>query len=758
MTPQERAERDKIVAEIVARGRVPAPTLRSQLTNLDTPTTKHLHSYLYEQGHSAVVAPLLDMNRRLVDTLIRPKPNISAVELLERHRRMDGQGAKPGEFRVGNQEASRGPLMALTEPGVRSITVVCSPQMFKTLLVEAAIAYYTLVEPSAMLVLEPTDNLVKQLVNWKINKMIEAMPILKRAIIKSTTYYKSFAGGHMIFTNSGSDANLGMNTLRIIICDEIDKYLMTKSGPARILAEERASTFRHLGRFIRTCTPTTPGGDIWKLYLASDQRRYFIDCPKCQHNHVPKFVVRAGTAEERQCVRWKLDGTGRPIITTARYHCPSLLCDHAFSEAERMVALRNGHWRQTRSFRCANDDCTDRDVQDPVKTRRWNETDWAHCGYAICKTCETRQVSNEAAGFQVWRIHSMLHDASELAEKSPQIEQDPQAWKNNMEAEPYVGGSVSKVEAAGLARRIEMYDRIFSDRIIYATAGIDVQAGYLAVLIIAWGRGGEAWLVDYQKLEGDPGTWPLWRRMDHLLRTPFQTVTGRAFMVEAASIDTGGIKGNADMVYDVAERFKSLRYFPIKGRSEDGRSLAPIYTPRSGENASRRPYMVGTLNLKEASLRAIATTEVGPGFFHIGSMLGDGSSQTHEIHSFLNELTSEERIEDKGRVRWPKLRARNEAWDCFGYARHAKIAFEKLTGMRPEQEADRMGIPRSVPEIEKRFMDDDARAATMEILKQLDATGGLMLKPAHARRRPVALPMVYRKGQGLSNGGRAQRR
>ena len=758
MTAEERAARDREVEAILAKGKRRPITVRKAIEPLEgIPHFEELHRYAWGRGHGAVVKPALDLNFKLMSRIIRPKPNITPVELVEKFRRMDGQGSTPGLFRVGNQEASRGPIMAIVEPGVKRIVVQCSPQMFKTLLVETAIAYYTLVEPSSILVVEPTDALVKQLVQRKINPMIEHMQPLRDAVVKSTTYYKTFTASYCIFTNSGSDSNLGMNTIRIIITDEINKFFMTKSGPARILAEERASTFRHLARFINTCTPTTPDGDITKLFMESDQRRFYIDCPGCGHNHVPKFKVREGTAMERQCVRWDYDGTGRPVPKTARYHCPNPECEpltggHAFTEAERMVALSRGIYRQTRGFRCANPECDDRSPQLPMDTRQWNHEDWPYVGYAVCKTCRTRQVSNHSAGFHAWRVQSMRHDISELAEKAGQIIDDPMAWVNNMEAEAYQGAQVNRVEAEGFLKRIELYDHVISDRIVYATAGADVNLNKLSLHTVGWGRNGEVWLLDYREIEGDTETWHTWKIMDHQLRTPFQTLGGRAVMVEACSIDTGGLEGNADRVYDFCERFNvpgGILYMPIKGRSEDGRAPAQIYTPRA-EKSTRKPYLYGSLKGKDASLRSLATTDVGTGFFHIGARLGDGTKAHHEIHRYLQMMTSEQRLEEKGALKWEKIKRHspNEAWDTFGYARHAKIAYEAINGINFDALADRMGISRQIPDREKHFMTPEAIEATRAALARVDATGGKVLKAANSARKPM-LPMVYRRGAGV---------
>ena len=86
--------------------------------------------------------------------------------------------------------------------------------------------------------------------------------------------------------------------------DEIDKFDLEDDREAGALqnAEERTKTFPFPLR-VKTSTPTTVHGEIWREFLKGDQRYYHVPCPCCQKEIVFKFRVK--TELHGECgVRW----------------------------------------------------------------------------------------------------------------------------------------------------------------------------------------------------------------------------------------------------------------------------------------------------------------------------------------------------------------------------------------------------------------------------------------------------------------------
>ena len=95
---------------------------------------------------------------------------------------------------------------------------------------------------------------------------------------------------------------------RYLFLDEVDAYPPSadEEGDPVALAEARTRTFSWRSKVFLASTPTIHGiSRIEREYEASDQRRYFVPCPHCEHRQWLQF--------ER--LRWE---KGKP--ETAHYH------------------------------------------------------------------------------------------------------------------------------------------------------------------------------------------------------------------------------------------------------------------------------------------------------------------------------------------------------------------------------------------------------------------------------------------------------
>ena len=120
---------------------------------------------------------------------------------------------------------------------------------------------------------------------------------------------------------------------RYVFLDEVDAYPASadEEGDPVGLAEARSLTFAHRRKLFLVSTPTIRGvSRIEREYEASDQRRYFVPCPKCGAVQWLRF--------ER--LRWE---KGRP--ETAAYWCEH--CEQAVPEHHKGAMLASGKWRST---------------------------------------------------------------------------------------------------------------------------------------------------------------------------------------------------------------------------------------------------------------------------------------------------------------------------------------------------------------------------------------------------------------------------
>ena len=247
-------------------------------------------------------------------------------------------------------EVARGPMKAVTETGVRTITVMCCTQLMKTEIILNTIGYFMHVDPCPMLVVQPTDGLAKRFSNVRLKQMLKATPVLRDKIEESgrrdssnTMDHKEFPGGHITIVGSRVPGDLAMLPIRIVLLDEIDKYEESsgKEGDPIDLAEERMATYSANSLSIRVCSPTTAGlSRIEESYETSDKRKPFIACPHCGDRQIMAWSL----------VKWDKGDKGNHKPESAQYSCTH--CGTLWSEGERLRALQTIEWRQTADIIC----------------------------------------------------------------------------------------------------------------------------------------------------------------------------------------------------------------------------------------------------------------------------------------------------------------------------------------------------------------------------------------------------------------------
>src|SRR3546814_2636403 len=73
-------------------------------------------------------------------------------------------------------------MLAVTEPGVSTITAMTATQLLKSTLIENVVGYHAHLDPCPMLVVQPKDDAAEQFSKERILPMIEATPALRRLI------------------------------------------------------------------------------------------------------------------------------------------------------------------------------------------------------------------------------------------------------------------------------------------------------------------------------------------------------------------------------------------------------------------------------------------------------------------------------------------------------------------------------------------------------------------------------------------------
>jgi len=649
---------------------------------------------------------------------LTPPPRISVPDWADRYRRLAKEaGSTNGQWRTKTVEIARGPMLAVTEPGVHIVTVMCSTQLMKTALLENVFGFHAHLDPCPMLLVQPKEDAAEQFSKERITPLVKATPALRDLVgtgktrsAEETLLYKSFPGGFLALVGAGSPDNLARRPVRLAMYDEVDKYPITREGDPISLGDERMATFGLNWLSIRACSPTIEDESrIAASHAESDQRLASVACPECGHRQFLDF---------RKHVDWSKDRDARGNTTqhhpnTARIYCEA--CGCGWSEGQRLKALQTARWHQTKPFTC----CDHRVLPLDAYERAWrNAYDgdptaeknaaaiaavwdwWAGDRWAVyrakCPRCGGWPVDNEHAGFQASKLYSpwQKDKPSDIAKKwlaAQGDEEKKQVWWNTQMGLPYRKAAGKQVAEETLLSRREVYPAEVPDGVAVITIGADTQDDRIELEVVGWGRDEESWSLAYEVFDGDPEDPSLWARIREYMTRKWVRADGRTFVAEAACVDSGGHHTQA--VYDFCKSNSGLLHggvYAIRGGSERPGSVLPVWPPIRKAKLSKgdgyKPIILGTHAAKDRINDRLQIVSPGPGYMHFPAFW-DASR--------FAQLTAERKVPKKVggrlyRVWEPKVGRSNEALDCRVYA-YAALCGLLHRGLKLNKKADEVG-------------------------------------------------------------------
>lgn len=594
---------------------------------------------------------------------IRPDPDLTISQWADEHRVLTSEtSAEPGPWRTERVPYARSIMDALSPSDpAQEVTFVAGTQVGKTEIGNNFVGFIIDWAPGPAMMVYPTSNTGKRSSRTRLAKMIDSTPRLRAKISESSrdksnsASLKEFPGGVLAIAGANSAAELKSMPVRYLFEDEVDEYPddVDGQGPADDLAEKRTDTFTRK-KIFRTSTPTKKGrSKIWKHWLRSDQRRYYVPCPHCDGEQMLRWeqmrwetrkVWEVVRADDGEIVQVEADTEGAASRDTGEviavwYECQH--CAERIEEHHKTAMLARGRW--------------------------------------IAERPESRRV-----GFHLSALYSPLgwYSWRTAVEKRLDADKDPtgeqlKTWTNTVPAEPYAEKSEDLSD-------IDFKDRAESYKLgtvpmggLMLTGAVDVQANRLEVKIKAWGRGEESWLIDYQVIHGDTEAAQPWDALDEYLQRRFPHESGATLRVIAAAIDSGY---RTQTVYDWCRRRTHRHLFPVKGQSQTGKSVLGRPSKQDVDHrgqvlkAGVEVWPIGTDTAKAKIYGRLKIVEPGPGCLHFPLGLPD---------EYFRQLTAERLVSryHKGYLRtsWEKDAAeRNEALDLEVYA-YAAAHYAGLT-------------------------------------------------------------------------------
>ena len=256
----------------------------------------------------------------------------------------DGASPEPGRWRTARTPYFRKIMDAVTDDSVSEVVVCSGIQLGKTELLLNAMCYYVEHEPSPIMLVEPSEDLVVQLGRERIDTMIKASPSLrplfghtddlkvKTGVLSSAV--KRFAGGYIKLASAASTTDLVSRPIRVVLCDEVDRYPARSDGNAIDMAIGRTTNFLNRKILITSSPGALQSSEVWRRLSACTRHEFRIPCPHCG-----EYVAWTWSM-----VKWDKSPDGVGLPETARMECPT--CGGVVRDGgpASSVQLERGEW------------------------------------------------------------------------------------------------------------------------------------------------------------------------------------------------------------------------------------------------------------------------------------------------------------------------------------------------------------------------------------------------------------------------------
>lgn len=548
--------------------------------------------------------------------------------------------AEPGRWNTSRAEYQRGIMDAVADPLIEEVVVSKSAQVGWTEIIGNIVGYFVDQDPASLLVLQPTLDMAEAWSKDRLAPMVRDSPRLTEKIADArsrdsgnTVLHKKFAGGQLTIAGANSAASLASRPIRVVLADEVDRYPASAGteGDPLTLAYKRTNNFWNR-RKLAGSTPTIAGASRIEAKLEeSDQRRFYVPCPHCDHRQVLRW----------EQVRWDKTKAGAHRPDTAAYACEE--CGCLWDDAERWAAVGLGAWRATKPFK-------------------------------------------GIAGFHIWEAYSPWVKLADTVKSFLEAKKQPETfkvWTNTALGETWQEkGEAPDWQRLYERRTQELRLGEIPEWVGVLTCGADVQRNRIEADVWGWGDGLESVLVDHRVFYGDPAGDEVWKELDTFLRDEWETPNGRRMRMSRMAIDTGD--GFSTTHVYAWTRKHPREVMAIKGTGSFA-AASPVMGPNWVDITVRGRKVIRGVQLWTIAVALFKSETYS--WLRLDQPIDGQPFPSGYIHlpqgvdaEWIQQLVAEQLISVKnkktGRVKreWQKTRDRNEAIDMRVYARAAAYA------------------------------------------------------------------------------------
>ena len=486
----------------------------------------------------------------------------------------------------------------------RKVVLLKGNQMAATTSVlEPVILYYIGCNPAPQLLVEPDDDMAKQAMNTKVDRMIDGAGLRNLIFAQArkaagsrstgdTTLRKEYPSGYLHAVSAKTPKSFRNFSYKIILVDELDAMpdRLKNEGTIEGLAEARADAYPNSSKILFQSTPTTEqGSKIYKQYLLGTQEKYYVPCKYCGQYITLEWAVWNEAKEKIGGIVWQNDENFEPILETVGYQCPH--CKGIMKNFHKAEIIPKGKWiatnpkpkeQNTRSFHISP-------LYNMPGLFSWEDyvRQWA-----TCWDIKNNRVKDK----EKYRVFRNLKQGLPFREMNEQIRYEKAVLHRRF---GFARGKVPNLMAK--------HDS--SSHILIVLCSVDVQKNNLFVDVKGYSDGGVTWTLDFFSIDGPTedfgGVWD--KLADFIENKVYEGDDGKKYRIALTLVDSGHF---TDWVYSFCQRF-SAGVFACKGIDwiRDGETYQRFSQSTLDKIGLPLAYHVNTGKLKDRISRSLNILE-----------------------------------------------------------------------------------------------------------------------------------------------------
>lgn len=580
-----------------------------------------------------------------------PPPDILPSEWAEKNLILNESALSTGRWHSDTVPFQKEIIDAVVDPELEKIVIMSSSQGGKNVIVNIIIGYYIDVDPSPIMLIEPTLELAEDYSKRRLAPIIQDTKCLREKVYETksrdsnnTILLKLFPGGSLNLVGANSPRSLASKPIRIVIADEVDGFEISagREGDPLKLADKRSITYWNRKK-IYISTPVIKGASrIEKEYLAGTQEKWCLKCPNCgKYQYINWYGLK---------FEYSKDEKGNYDIWDITFQCPDCLekfDEHVWKEQPGAWIAANPDAKKTKKTRSFH----------------WNAlvyfwTSWEEIilEYLECKS-------------------------------DPELKK---VFKNTVLGESYEE-NINDEEYAYLLDRREEYPADLPDGVLILTAGVDTQDDRLEYEIVGWGKGEQSWGIEYGIIMGKPDQESTWQMLSDKLDTVWRFENGIGLKVACTFVDSGG--HYTSDVYKFCRANEHRKIFAVRGKGGPGIPL--IYSKGRSKKENCLYFNLGVDGGKARILSRLRIKQPGDRYCHFPLNEERGYDQMY-FKGLLSERSRVKKVSGQVKIVWEKIGGasrRNEPLDVRNYAQAAfallpvnlEILEKRLKSMSPSR-------------------------------------------------------------------------